>query len=134
MQPTCASPRLRQSLAALGFGYGLNEEEEDGELLAGFADDDRAGLALGRAIEVEERVASWLAEFPDGVDRASRIGSFVVGDREELVVLKCEDAGDHFDHSTAGAEISHLALGGDDWDIAEPIADGLSFFAVAVNG
>jgi hypothetical protein len=27
MQPTCASPRLRQSQAALGFGYGLNEEE-----------------------------------------------------------------------------------------------------------
>jgi len=25
---TCAAPRLRQSLAALGFGYGLNEEEE----------------------------------------------------------------------------------------------------------
>jgi len=25
---TCASPRLRQSLAALGFGYGLNEEKE----------------------------------------------------------------------------------------------------------
>jgi hypothetical protein len=23
---TCAAPRLRQSLAALGFGYGLNEK------------------------------------------------------------------------------------------------------------
>ena len=25
---TCASPRLRQSLAALGFGYGLNEKQK----------------------------------------------------------------------------------------------------------
>jgi hypothetical protein len=30
---TCASPRLRQSLAALGFGYGLNEKPEDGGML-----------------------------------------------------------------------------------------------------
>gem|GEM_PF-5790349 len=25
---TCAAPRLRQSLTALGFGYGLNEEKK----------------------------------------------------------------------------------------------------------
>ena len=28
----CASPRLRQSLAALGFGYGLNEKPTVREL------------------------------------------------------------------------------------------------------
>ncbi len=32
---TCASPRLRQSLAALGFGYGLNEKASGSGVMKG---------------------------------------------------------------------------------------------------
>jgi hypothetical protein len=32
---TCASPRLRQSLAALGFGYGLNEKAPGSGVMKG---------------------------------------------------------------------------------------------------
>jgi hypothetical protein len=38
----CAAPRLRQSLAALVFGYGLNEEEPVGFWLT-----KRSRLAFG---------------------------------------------------------------------------------------
>lgn len=38
------------------------------KLLTGFANDDRAGLALRGAIEVDERVARRLSELRDGID------------------------------------------------------------------
>ena len=99
-------------------------------------DQNRAGLTLWRDIHVDEAISAGMLYRIGGDHGRFWIGSFVVQNREQLIVFQSFQAGDRFHNATAGAEVAHVTFQRyyGNGQIAEHSLDGGRFSAIAIFG